>query len=210
MTTHELHDRVIDRTYRWREKYYGPLVRLLVSAGISANAITTFRILFIIPLAYFLFVHTNLWGATITYVLFWIVDTLDGSVARATNTQSDRGKFLDVFIDNFVYSFLILSFIYLNAAPAPLLSYHVLIQITAYLLGVVYLNEGKPTDWIIKPQAEQQYNKIFAHLVIFLYVLGFDVLRLGFVILNTWLTLQAFYFYAGIYRRGKVTPQSHV
>ncbi len=201
MGFHDMHNRFIERTYAWRARYYGPLVRALVRMGITANGITAARLFFIIPLAYFLFIRTNWWAAFSTYLLFWIIDTVDGSVARATSTATDRGKFLDVFVDNFVYSFLIISFIFLDAAPASLLAYHVLIQLTAYILGIIYANEGTPSDWIIKPQAEQQYNKIAAHTALFLYIVSVDIMTIGFIIINSWLTVQSLYLFKRLMAR---------
>lgn len=193
MGLQELHNRCIERTYVWRATWYGPLVRILLRLGVTANGITAARILFVIPLAYYLFFQVDLRAALVFYILFWLVDTIDGSVARATGTANDRGKFFDVLVDNFMYSFVIIGFIYLEAAPAPLLSYHILIQLVVYVLGIIYAQEGRPTDWIIKPQAEQQYNKILAHIILALYVFGIDGMRIGFILLNTWMTLQSVY-----------------
>ncbi len=204
MGMHELHDQVIGRSYAWRSRWYAPVVSWLARRGVTANGVTAFRVLFIFPIGYYFFVGSI--GAAIAwYVAFWILDTLDGSLARAAGTASDRGKFLDVLIDNFVYSFVIVCLIYADAAPAAVLGYHAIIQLFNYLLACIYHNEGRATDWIIKPQGEVQYNKLAAHGLMIAWAAGTGALPIGMMVLNSWLTLQCMYFYRAIHLRA-ITP----
>lgn len=200
MGLHELHDRIIGRSYAWRTRWYAPFVGVLSRLGATANGVTAFRVLFIFPIGYYFFVGKV--GAAIAwYIAFWILDTLDGSLARAAGTASDRGKFLDVVIDNFVYSFVVVCLIYADAAPAAVLGYHAVIQLFNYGLACVYHNEGRHSDWILRPQGEVQYNKLAAHALMLAWYAGAGVLPIGMMVLNSWLTLQTMYFYGGIHRR---------
>lgn len=74
------------------------------------NALTISRLLAIVPLMFLLLAdfpyHDQV--AAAVFVLFSLTDTMDGQLARRTNTVSDLGKFLDPLVDKlFVLSVLI-------------------------------------------------------------------------------------------------------
>jgi phosphatidylglycerophosphate synthase len=184
----------------WRAKYFRSVLKLMAKLKITPNGITCFRLLFIFPLAYCFYLE-NLWGVLVFYLLFWLFDLLDGALARYLNIQSDKGRFLDSVVDNFMYAFLILGFIYLESAIVWLLAYNILIEITAQVLATIKKRAGQPSDWLIKVTPDIPYFKSLAHLLLILYLFNLDILNIGFVFLNIWLTVTVFYYFKSIKKK---------
>lgn len=79
-----------------------------------------------------------LWrGATAMGLILWLlnrlVDGLDGTVARATSTQSDWGGYLDMVLDTVVYAVIPLALVLHNPSATLWLA-------LALLLGSFYIN----------------------------------------------------------------------
>jgi CDP-diacylglycerol--glycerol-3-phosphate 3-phosphatidyltransferase len=75
-----------------------PLVDVLIRAGISPNAITTFGTIFVVASGVaFGLGRIELGG--LLYLLSGVVDTLDGAVARANQQVSRFGSFYDSTLD---------------------------------------------------------------------------------------------------------------
>jgi len=181
-------------SYKWRAKYFRPILKLLADLKITPNQITTFRLIFILPIIYYFYLG-NLLGVLIFYLLFWILDLFDGSLARYLNATNDKGGFLDSVVDHFVYSILILGFIYLQAANIILLAYNIIIQLLVNLLVNVKNSGKEKSDWLFKVKPYLPYFKTLAHLFLFLCFLGFNYLNLSFLILNIWMTADCLYYY---------------
>ena len=183
-----------DSSYKWRAKYFQPLLKLLAKWKVTPNQITTWRLLFILPLIYY-FYFGNLLGCFIFYVLFWLTDLLDGSLARYLNTSSDKGRFLDSVVDNFMYAVVIAGFIYLLPGSAWLLAANIILELFVQLLATVAKCRTIPSDWLIKVLPDAPYFKTLAHLALFLYFCGVDLINPLFIILNLWLLGAALYYY---------------
>lgn len=184
----------------WRAKYFRPILKLLVKLKVTPNKLTTFRLIFVFPLAYYFYLN-NLWGVLVVYLLFWLLDLFDGALARYLNTQNDKGRFFDSVVDNFMYGFLILGFIYLQAAWVWLLAYNILLELTVQVLATIKKRAGQPSDWLIKVTPDAPYFKTLAHAGLFLFFLGYDYLNIIFIVLNIWLTLTAFYYFVAIQKK---------
>ena len=101
-------------------RFFGmPLARLLASLPFKVNPciITILTIPFAILAGFCFFKNLLIYGA-IFYLISWILDCTDGSLARMTNTKSDFGSRLDNYSDranNFIMYFgLWYSQFYLN------------------------------------------------------------------------------------------------
>lgn len=144
-------------------------------------------------MAYFYYVG-NLWGVLVFYLLFWFLDLIDGALARYLGVQNDKGRFFDSVVDNFMYGFAILGFIYLGIGFAWLLAYNILIEYITQLLITVKKCKKLPTDWLIHIAPDAPYFKTLGHAALLLFVFGFNVINPVFFVLNTWLTLTAVYY----------------
>ena len=70
----------------------------LGSLGITPNMLTFVSLLFVIA-AFFLFLENRLWVGILALFLHYVLDALDGVVARATNNSTVFGMFFDRFVD---------------------------------------------------------------------------------------------------------------
>jgi phosphatidylglycerophosphate synthase len=181
------------KSIAWRSKYFKPFLKLLVKLKITPNGLTVFRLLFVFPLTYYFYLG-NLWGVLIVYLLFWLLDLFDGSLARYLNKQNDKGRFIDSVVDNFMYAFLILGFIYIGSGIVWLLAYNILIEITAQILATIKKRAGQPSDWIISVTPDIPYFKSLAHLFLILFLFEINIINPGFAFLNIWLSLTALYY----------------
>lgn len=69
------------------------------------------------------------------WILGRILDGLDGAIARAADTQSDFGGYLDMVLDTFVYTAVPLGIALGSMEPSALIA-------CAVLLGAFYINLG--------------------------------------------------------------------
>lgn len=195
-------DKIFESSYAWRTKYLQSLWRLLTRIGLTANDITFFRLVFIIPLYLLSVIWPNLFWFAIVYILFWLFDLLDGGLARYQKTASDRGKFLDVFVDVFVYSVTLLLLLFFSLGNSLIFAYQILIHASVYILAIVSKYEGAKTDWIILPKPDLTYLKFTAHAILLIAVLfNLEIINIGFMILNAYMSVLALYYFYKIYRK---------
>jgi phosphatidylglycerophosphate synthase len=188
------YEKFIKDSYTWRSRYFSPLLKILADFKITPNQITIFRLIFVLPLAYF-FYYNNLFAAAIFYIIFWVLDLFDGALARFLNIQSDKGRFLDTIVDNSMYAFMILGFIYLNAAAPLLLAYNILAEISVQVLAAIKNAKKQESDWLIKIQTNIPYFKTISHAILIFYMFGLNLLNPGFLLINIGITLTTAYFY---------------
>lgn len=178
-------------SYQGRMKLFASLIKFLARKKITPNDITVWRLIFVIILAYFFYVH-NLWAVLITCLIFGLTDFIDGDLARYMNLDNHKGRFFDTFVDNFVYSIVILGFIYVAAGNAIILAYHILIQLTVQVLAIIKKQKNKPSDWLIYAEAHEPIFKSIAHIVLIIFIVfNFNIINLTFIILNIWMSLVA-------------------
>lgn len=75
-----------------------PVGRLLVRAGVSADALTTSGLVFAVATAWAIAVGMH-WWAIILLTLTGFHDMFDGPVAKASQRMSQRGSFFDSVVD---------------------------------------------------------------------------------------------------------------
>lgn len=202
MSYSKFSDKIFNKTYRWRAKYFRPLLKWLDGAGIKPDDITFARLIFILPIFYYLFLEINVFAAGVYYAVFWLVDTVDGALARYQHRSSDRGKFLDIFVDTFIHSFFLVGFINVAAGNAAIIAYQILIHGTLFLVAAVKKQEGKPSDWIINPKPDVTYFKFIGNLIFGLYVFfGINIIDPGIGILNILMSGWALYYFYCLYKK---------
>ncbi|MFX1512269.1 MAG: CDP-alcohol phosphatidyltransferase family protein [Promethearchaeota archaeon] len=105
------------RAYRTKyEALFLPIGRLIAKTGIKANHLTTLSILVAIGGFFFYSYRILLLGLTFM-ILASIVDMLDGSVARATDTDTRFGSVFDPVADRYVEFFFLLGMDFGEYAP---------------------------------------------------------------------------------------------
>jgi phosphatidylglycerophosphate synthase len=108
-----------------------PLARL----GVHPNVWSTLALVLALAGAASLARHWLLWGL-IFFILSGFIDMIDGAVARATNTASSKGAFLDGVMDRYVEALLSMGLmVYLG--PSEFLGAPMQLWILAMLFGSV-------------------------------------------------------------------------
>lgn len=103
------------------QKIFGPVARLFVRLGISANTVTVLGTLLSIITVLVCFPLNHLILGVVIGGILVIFDNLDGQIARMTGTQSAWGAFLDSSMDRFSDSAIFVALIlwgYFQATPA--------------------------------------------------------------------------------------------
>lgn len=85
----------------WVARIVDPIGRLLARLGLSADAVTIVGSLGVAAAALVFYPRGWLFVGTLVVTAFVLFDMLDGAVARARNTRSPWGAFLDSTMDRF-------------------------------------------------------------------------------------------------------------
>lgn len=163
------------KTEIWRQNFFKPILR---HCFFHPHDITTFRLL--LALGFPLFILSSPLLAWVLITISIALDAFDGAVARFKKIDSDRGKFIDVLVDQITFILLCLGLIrLLPNFSLVFASLGFSIPLT-YLITMTHKNEKQPSDWIIKPQARLTIYKF----VFLLIIIGF---------LNHWISSQTTY-----------------
>ena len=122
-----------------RDQFLAPLARFLISLGVTANQISLFRLVLVFPLFYYVGVQP-LVAVLILIINYYVLDAIDGVVARLSGKSSKRGRAIDVSIDHFFVVPLVLSIIYYNLAVPFWAATYLVVQLIDYF--VAYLRFG--------------------------------------------------------------------
>jgi phosphatidylglycerophosphate synthase len=180
-------ERVLVPWQRIRQRWLGPLARLLLRLGISPDMLSFTSV--VLGIGFCLL-------APVSYTLaFWLLmisllcDGLDGVEARVMGKNTSRGSFTDVFCDQVVVAFsvagmawrdvihpvLAILFVFVYTALAMFLILHRLLQVSS--------------RWIIRPSRMLLYAAIaldfffkinLLNALLVLYLLGLPLLGLSF------------------------------
>ena len=179
-----------------------PVLHVLTKLKLTANGLSTAKLFLLIPAWYILPKDPALAGWIFAWML--LLDMIDGPLAIFQKKASDRGAFIDSFTDILLAVLSILIFTHLGLIGALIAAYYIFITLVANLLSTIYYNEGKPSNWIIKPNPNLGLYKIALLISLFAYMWFannwfYPVLLAS----NTLLSIQALYFYFAILYRWK-------
>lgn len=192
-------DKMNRRSQIIRARYFEPFLKLLTKYKITANQVTNFRfILGLGGLLVYLFFYQYSWAVHLLLIAN-LLDILDGALARYQNTASDRGKFLDVFVDYILYAFLLV-LVSVVAGSIREVGYNLFIIPILYLLATIKKQEFLPSDWIIKVYPRVTYVKapvfiaFFAHWYFGLGLIWLDRALMFSNIIGTFLSVYYFIY----------------
>ncbi|MEK7185277.1 MAG: CDP-alcohol phosphatidyltransferase family protein [Patescibacteria group bacterium] len=194
-------DQTNDHIRAYRQKFFGPFLRVCTEFGISANFISNLRLALgaLFLFVWFRFNFPILSAILILFVL--LLDLFDGPLAHFQRKNSDRGKFLDVLIDQVVSSFMLIALLKLNISPL-LITYSIFILFIAYILGTIKKAEFEESDWIIRTQPRLSYLKAFIVIPFFLMAFfGFDIIYKALLVASIVATILSLYYFAFIQLR---------
>jgi archaetidylinositol phosphate synthase len=99
--------------------YFKPLIAVSLRLGLTPNILTVGSFI-VAGFAGVAFFYENVLAGTLMVLLNAVLDSLDGALARAMNTQSPKGDFLDHVIDRYADIFIIVGIFAGGLAPWPI------------------------------------------------------------------------------------------
>jgi phosphatidylglycerophosphate synthase len=129
----------------------------------------------------------------------FLLDVIDGELARMLKTDSDLGKFEDLMVDNFMVVVLPLALIWQGLVPGFLGAYYIFVATLSWWLSVIRRNRGVKSDWIFRPEASGllHFSRFWVlTILMFLYVFSrVDVFTNTILVLSIVLTVSCIYDY---------------
>ena len=187
-----------------REIAFRPILKILTHLNVTSNSITNLR--FLGAVLFYIFFQENPIGSTFLLLIVLVLDTLDGAIARFQGVASDRGKFLDVFIDHVVYSLVVLVIFNTEKNLQPI-AYHLFIIPVVYLLATIKKEEFHKSDWLIKVYPRLSYLKALVIASFFLNIfIKIDLIPQAILLSNTIATLLSVYYFLYIQVRWNKIP----
>jgi len=156
-----------------------------------------------IPVFLFWFYYQP-YPASIFIAIILALDSFDGALARYQKTSSDRGKFLDIFVDRIVHCAIIFALFLHPAQHIKLLGYNLVIIPIAYTLATLKKGEGKPSDWIIQPYPRLNWVSMWPILAFFLLIwFQYDALNYSLWLSNILATIMSVYYFILVQKQWK-------
>ncbi len=184
-----------------------PIARLLARTNITPNKITVFNSLFSVVIAYLFYLgeHTYIALASALLLISYILDYVDGSLARLKGLSSEFGTWLDQFTDIFLYVIIFLGItwgIYNRTGNYLiwLLGYLTATANMARVLMYIYFRKFHFADKVIKQRRRIGIfkNFFFEHTLLMpVIIIGgfFDKLFYAMLFLGIWGWIYSFMLY---------------
>jgi phosphatidylglycerophosphate synthase len=132
----------------------------LTGGRLSPNAVTWTSLIAHIPIAWLIATWHNKWAALLL-VVFGLLDTLDGELARLQHSESKRGMLLDSITDRvkevILYIGIVYAFAYANRPGFAVWS----VAALGFALVVSYVNAWGEAVLVNARSTEHQENKSF-------------------------------------------------
>jgi phosphatidylglycerophosphate synthase len=118
------------------------------------------------------FTKTNPLFALVLLVLAFLLDGLDGSLARLQNVATDKGKFIDILADNLNFTLFVMGLTYAELIPGLLAAALIYSMVISRALQIILKGLTMPSDWYFKPWAGAYVNTFvyLSYLLFFLFV----------------------------------------
>jgi phosphatidylglycerophosphate synthase len=157
-----------------RDVYLKPLAKILTRLGIGASCVSYSGIFFMF--GFVLTIKFNLKVAFFFLLLAVAMDFVDGVVARFQQQASDRGKFIDMVVDNVIFSLFVIGICYAELLPGLWSLILVYLMVLSKLFRSIYNAFDYQSDWFFRSLAGFLPNFIAGICYIsFLLILVFNV-----------------------------------
>lgn len=181
---------------KFRNEFLKPLVGFCSKIGITPNMITSFRLF--LTILFFILYNTHKNTAITLVTISLLLDSFDGVLARHMRRMSDKGKFLDISVDVFTVFLIASTFLSYSIEPLLIIFFIILFGFTN-VFAIIYFNENKRTNWIIKPKANSAflyYPTIIAFYLFNLFNLNYLTLSLQISVLISGILF--IFYYLGV------------
>lgn len=155
-----------------RTKLFKPINKLLTDLGVSADMLSYLGVL--VMMGFIFALPNNLMLAFWLLFARMIIDIMDGPLARFQNTDSDRGKFVDVLMDNLAFALFIFGVVRSGLIHGLSGSVYLFTTELVVVLMIIRYNLKHKSDWFFYASAgSYPYNFIYAiYLVFAIYAFG--------------------------------------
>ncbi|MBI2588930.1 CDP-alcohol phosphatidyltransferase family protein [Candidatus Saccharibacteria bacterium] len=165
-------EKIYNQLAQLRTMAFRPLNKILTSLGMTADSLSYLAV-FLMVLFVFVSQHNLRLG-------FWLIvarmlaDVLDGPLARYQKTASDRGKFVDVLMDNLGFALFIIGVVkagIINSLPA--ITYLFATELVVVLM-IIRFNLKRRSNWLFYASAGSfPYNFVYGSYLLYgLYAFG--------------------------------------
>ncbi|HCM51699.1 TPA: hypothetical protein DIS56_01005 [Candidatus Saccharibacteria bacterium] len=155
-----------------RNLVFKPLNLLLTKLGVSADMVSYLGVLVMIIFMFIVESHP----ITAFWLLFarMLIDILDGPLARYQKTDSDRGKFVDVLMDNLGFALFIFGVIKAGVLDGSIGASYLFLTELMIVLMIIRYNFKYRSEWFFRASAGSfPYNLVYASYVLFaIYAFG--------------------------------------
>jgi phosphatidylglycerophosphate synthase len=190
-----------------RTVVFRPASKLFTRLGISADMISHTGVLFMVIFVLVLPRHP--------VAAFWLLfarmmaDIMDGPLARYQNTDSERGKFVDVLMDNLAFALFIFGTVRAGLLGGVSGSVYLFVAELVVVLRIIRYNFKYKSEWYFCARAGSlPYNCMYASYLLFaVYAFGgSNYLNGSAQIFSIILALRALTDYWSIQRTVKKQP----
>ena len=128
-----------------------PIVRALAALGIHPDVLTYVGIISMLGFVYF--VGHDPKDACLCLAFTLAMDSIDGALARHLHTQSDKGKFVDVFADSLNFTLFVIGLLHASLVTSITAILYTYFMVVVRILLIIRKNIHKESDWLIRPAA---------------------------------------------------------
>ena len=157
-----------------------------------ANFITLFRLLLGFPIFYLTFIQNKVLSVSL-FIIFLLLDILDGFVARKLNCETRFGRIFDFVADGFV-GFVILVILLINKSIPDLFLLLVAVPLVLFFIALVIgiiisKNTFVKSRW-------SKLNGVAYYVLILLFMIGTSItVKLSYLFLVYFYVYSITYFY---------------
>lgn len=142
---HPFEERIYYPLAKLRTKAFKPFNRLFTAIGLSADMISYLGPLLMVAFIFVLPDHP----VTAFWLLFarMMADVMDGPLARYQKTDSDRGKFVDVLMDNLSFGLFVIAVIRAGLLHGTTGSTYLFVTELLVVLMIIRYNFKHKSEW---------------------------------------------------------------
>ncbi|USN45622.1 MAG: CDP-alcohol phosphatidyltransferase family protein [Candidatus Woesearchaeota archaeon] len=137
--------RMYTRVAAFRTKLFAPLSFIVTKLHITPNHLTLLGILFFLLFA--CFARTRPTIALLFLIIGYLLDLMDGSLARYQNVTSDRGKFIDMVADSLNFTLFTIGLVFANLLSGFIGMIAVYVMAASKLFRSIYHAQLLPSSW---------------------------------------------------------------
>lgn len=167
-------EKIYNQLAQLRTMVFQPLNKILTGLGITADLLSYLAVLLMV--VFVLLSQHNLKLGFWVIVARMFVDILDGPLARYQKTASDRGKFVDVLMDNLGFALFIIGVVKAGVLGSlPAITYLFATELVVVLM-IIRFNLKHSSNWLFYASAGSfPYNFMYASYLLYgVYAFGGD------------------------------------